>query len=95
MSKLIGKTGQSIFDVAFMCYGSYDVLRLMSENPFIEDLNYSDFAGKTISYTPVNNNATFVLGLENKIINTGIGVKNNYVWDGEFVLWDGTDKVIY
>lgn len=71
MNFLIGKESQSIFDIAFICYGSYDVLRLVSENDFITDLNYSDFSGKKISYTSTNNNAKFILGLENKTPNTG------------------------
>ena len=37
----------------------------MSENSFISDVNYSDFGGKTINYTSVNNNASFFNGLSN------------------------------
>jgi hypothetical protein len=71
MKTIIASQGQSIFDLAFICYGSYDVLKLMQENPFIKDLTYTDFAGKTIKYTPTNNNATFANGLSSRVVNTG------------------------
>lgn len=95
MSTITGKEGQSIYDVAFMCYGTYDILKLMSENTFITDINYSDFAGKTINYTPVKNNGSFVMGLQNKIINTGTLIKERLVWDGKFIIWDGVNKLTY
>lgn len=31
MKTIIASQGQSIFDLAFICYGSYDVLKLMQE----------------------------------------------------------------
>lgn len=79
MKTLVGSTGQNIFDIAFMCYGSYDVLKLMSENPFITDLSYNDFAGKTIQYTPVKNNATFANGLSSGAVNTGNKTISRYL----------------
>ena len=99
MSIFIGKTGQSIYDVAFMCYGEYDVLKLMSENSFITDVNYSDFGGKTINYTSVNNNASFFNGLSNKIMNTGafnpvfISTNSKQFQDG--ISFEFMDGIIY
>ena len=100
MSVFIGKNGQSVYDVAFMCYGEYDVLKLMSENSFITDVNYSDFAGKTINYTSVKNNASFFNGLTNKIMNTGVFVPtyslSNFLLkeDGFYILQENGNKII-
>lgn len=99
MSIFIGKSGQNIFDVAFMCYGNYDVLKLISENSFINDVNYTDFAGKTINYTSVKNNASFYNGLNNKIMNTGafiITTSGNFLLqeNGFFLLQENGDKII-
>lgn len=91
----IGKRGMSIYDIAFMCYGNYDILKLINENPFITDVNYSDFAGKTINYTIDKNNTLFALGLTNNVSNTGVIVNNNFVWDGHYIIWDGTYKLAY
>ena len=97
MSVFIGKSGQSIFDVAYMCYGQYDVLKLISENPFISDVNYSDFGGKKINYTPVNTNGSYVNGLSSRIMNTGaynasfVVTNNKEFQDGIFFeFMDGT-----
>lgn len=98
MKTIIASQGQSIFDLAFICYGSYDVLKLMQENPFITDLTYTDFAGKTIKYTPTNNNATFANGLSSRVVNTGNLIEkgtSNIVWDGVFDIWDGLNDLAY
>ena len=97
MSLIIAKTGQNIFDVAFTCYGEYNVLKLMAENSFITDLAYTDFAGKTINFTPTKNNASFAQGLSKKIMNTGNSPRTgqNNVWDGFYDIWDGTYLLAY
>ena len=74
-----------------MCYGEYDVLKLMSENSFITDVNYTDFAGKTINYTAKLNNAQYALGLLKKVANTSnnINLNEGIIWDGTYDIWDG------
>ncbi|CAB4126655.1 hypothetical protein UFOVP87_3 [uncultured Caudovirales phage] len=89
------KDGMSIYDIAFMCYGAYDILKLINENPWITDVNYSEFAGKTITYTSDSNNVLSALNLTNKIASTGIVDNNNYVWDGTDDIWDGTNDLTY
>ena len=97
MSIFIGKSGQSIFDVAFMCYGEYDVLKLIKENSFITDVNYSNFGGKTINYTGSKTNGSYANGLNSQIMNTGsynasyVITSNKQFQDGlYFEFQDGT-----
>ena len=97
MSIFISKSGQSIFDVAFMCYGEYDVLKLIKENPFISDVNYSYFGGKTINYTSTKTNGSYANGLSSRIMNTGsynasyVVTSNKQFQDGLFFEFqDGT-----
>lgn len=99
MSIFIGKSGQNIFDIAFMCYGEYNVLKLMAENSFITDVNYTDFAGKKINYTAVKNNASFYNGLSHKIMNTGTFITKSIgdfllKEDGFYILQENGDKII-
>lgn len=93
---LIGKENQSIQDIAFICYGSYDVVRLMKENPWITDINYQDFAGKQITYTVDKNNGTYALGLSSSIPSTSktIQIDGLLQENGYFLLQENGFKIL-
>ena len=86
---------QSVFDLSLQLYGSvekvFDVLKLAN----ISDLTETDNAGITFKYDyiPLKFPKYFT---ENGIkLATKYPIDESYVWDGNFVIWDGENKLIY
>ena len=68
----ITQQNQSIFDLALMCYGDMTLaFQLISENTWLSSISDNIPAGSTIYYTPGFTNATTILGLSGKVVNTG------------------------
>lgn len=70
---IIWKEGQSIFDIAFICYGdSSYAFKVLEENPSLAQIGNGQWVGKTIEYTePTNNDNLRRLGLVGLKPNTG------------------------
>lgn len=86
---------QSIFDLSLQFYGNIEnVYDLIQNNAFIDSIISDEISGNVLN---INTEKNFVTEYYRKgLINVGTGTKAiNYVWDGVYDIWDGTDDLIY
>ena len=98
IKEYVGLENQSIYDVALMKYGSLEsIYELIQKNNLIsinelsvafKNLIFEDTKVVNLSLVKNINKKAYVFGT----LQEGGG---NFVWDGSFVIWDGTSKLIY
>lgn len=93
ISYITAVEGQSIYDLVLMTYGDLSyTYRFINDNK-ISNINDADLRGKTYFWNnTLNQNVQFKkwLTANKKVIVSLEGLTGRIVWDGEFVIWDGT-----
>lgn len=92
-----GLENQSIYDVVLMNYGGLDNIYSFIQNNDLVSINDLSVAYKSLIFDNTKIlNETLVKNVSNKNYNfASILLDERFVWDGDFIIWDGTDKLIY
>ena len=97
-----GSDGQSTFDLCIMQYGNLDLLmQMLQDNDNIVSINDIDVNSKIINFNADNTIQAYTpaiiksKGYSFATIQKTSEDIGDFVWDGTFIIWDGTDKLIY
>jgi len=94
-----GKDGQSTFDLCVMNYGNLDKLvSMIQENSNLVSINDIDVSLKEINFNAnksIQDYTVSAIAKKGYIFGTLQKSELGFVWDGEFVIWDGVSKLIY
>lgn len=94
-----GQDNQSIFDLCLMNYGNLDALfSMIQENSNLVSINDVDVSLKEINFSANKTDQNYTVSTIAKkgyVFGTLQEGGGNFVWDGSFVIWDGTSKLIY
>jgi len=95
------KENQSIFDVSLQIYGNIEQVFDIVNNSEIDNINETEIKGITYKYD--YNNTKFVnyfsskkvvITTLRKVTTEGI-IDGNFVWDGTYIIWDGSNSLVY
>lgn len=88
---------QSIYDIALMKYGGLENIYDLIQSNDLFSINNTDISGKTFIFDKTKIlNETLTKSISKKGYSFGSLVAfSKYVWDGEFIIWDGENKLIY
>jgi len=90
------KKNQSIYDLALMFgYGIENVVDFVKQYNF-DSLDNIFISGTTFNVTKVNTKLSNYVTLNNIIFGTNLtDSPEKLVWDGQFIIWDGTSKITW